>query len=97
MATKGNDEPIFISFLNPVKSGIYQDLINEDVHQSGNYSAEDFRRDEFINANTKEISSLIDKYIKSKPRKDLADEHFKKLTDPRTRIPGGSKVKKLYQ
>jgi len=96
MATKGNDKPVFLTYLNPVKSAVYQRLLSEKPSKEEEYSAEEFQRDEFVRVTPDEVVKLTEQYLTSQPRPDLADEHFNELTSPRTRLPGGGTVEKLY-
>lgn len=96
IATRGDNKPVFLTFLNPVKAAVYQRLLTEEPGKKGGYTAEEFQKDEFVRATLGEVSELVEKYLVSQPRRDLADEHFNKLTHPRSRLPGGGQVKRLY-
>lgn len=95
-ATEEGGEPVFLTFSNPVKAAVYQRLLAEKSSEGDDtYTADDFRKDEF-RATPEKIRKLVEEYLGSQPRPDLADAHFEKLTNPRSRLPGGGQVKKLY-
>ena len=96
MVTRENSKPVFLTFLNPVKAAVYQRLLTEEPKEGSNYTAEEFQKDEFVTATPKEVFELVEKYLVSQPRRDLADEHFDKLTRPGSRLPGSGQIKKLY-
>jgi len=96
MVNSGNDSPIFLTFLNSVKFSLYQKLLAEDLDEKRSYTAADFEREEFVKTTPTNIKELIKKYLESKPRQDLADEHFNKLTLPGFALPGAGLIEKLY-
>jgi len=96
IATKEGSKSVFLTLLNPVKAAVYQRLLAEKSSEDGGYTADEFQRDEFARATPEEIRNLVEKYLESQPRQDLADEHFNKLTRPGSRLPGGGQIKKLY-
>ena len=96
MATREGREPIFLTFSNPVKAAVYQRLLAKASGETGSHAVDAFRQREFTRAAPGEVSDLIEKYLESQPRQDLADKHFKRLTNPHSAVPGHGWVKKLY-
>jgi hypothetical protein len=96
MAETPRQRPVYLTFLNPVKSAIYRELLASTSSDDSSYTVQDFANDEFINASPEKIRQLLNLYLESSPRPDLAQAHYTLLTSPPTRIPGGGVVKKLF-
>ncbi len=89
---QGGRHIITLELQNPVKTAAYAKLVKKGEHV-GNYTAEDFARDELTDLGVKEIKAFIQKFLDSEPDRDTADQRAELLM---REYPGIGTIVKLY-